>query len=54
MFTTPKRTSKNVTPSKILMTNEQCKQCSTVITDTEKLNLSSTTDNNKSPTLNVK
>jgi hypothetical protein len=54
MFKTPKSTSKNVTPTEILTTNEQHKNYSTAIIDTEKLNLSSATDDNTLLTLNVK
>ena len=49
MFTTPKSTSKNVTPSEILTTNEQHKKYSTNITDTKKLTLSSTADDGTLP-----
>jgi hypothetical protein len=51
MFTTPRSTTNTVTPTENLVTSEQHKQCSSVIIDTERLNLVSTTDDSIPPRL---
>jgi len=50
MFTTPRSTTNTVTPTENLMTSEQHKQCSSVIIDTKRLNLVSTTNDSIPPT----